>query len=243
LGVYTDMRRNGRGSAAVRNAAFALSIDHYLNGMPDIHCRIIDAAARLFCERGFSTVTMQDIGRAVGLSKAGLYHHCPSKDRLLGNIVRLAGELLLRQFETAKSSADSSGQRVRMFVVTRMETIARYQDFFAVIWQERPFINRADFADIVRMAQVYRREVRRLIENGIKDGEIRPEVDPHLLMLAIDGMTGWAYLWYRTKGSQSSREIGEAFWTYLARGILNDSSSARYTARGRNRTRTALRMR
>jgi TetR/AcrR family transcriptional regulator, cholesterol catabolism regulator len=237
------MRPNGTSSAEVRNSAFALSIDDYLNGTPDIHCRIIDAAARLFHERGFSAVTMQDIGRAVGLSKAGLYHHCPSKDRLLGEIVRLAGELLLRQLETAKSSAESSGQRVRMFVITRMEIIARYQDFFAVIWQERPFINRADFADIVRMAQVYRGGVRRLIENGIKDGEIRSEVDPHLLMLAMDGMTGWAYLWYRTKGSESPSEIGEAFWTYLAQGILNDSHSARSTARARNRTKSGAPMR
>jgi len=167
---------------------------------------------------------MKDIGRAIGLSKAGLYHHCPSKDRLLADIVRLAGELLLRQLESAKSSADSSGQRIRMFIITRMETIARYQDLFTVIWQERPFINRTDFADIIKKAEMYRTGVRRMIEDGIKDGEIR-RVDPHLLMLAIDGMTGWAYLWYRSKGAESPREIGEAFWTYLARGILNDPSS------------------
>ncbi len=219
------MRRNRTSSAAARNSGVALSIEDYLRGEPDIHCRIINAAARLFRQHGFSNVTMQDIGRVIGLSKAGLYHHCPSKDRLLADIVRLTGELLLRQLESAKSLADSSGQRVRMFVVTRMETIARYQDLFTVIWQERPFINRTDFADIVKKAEMYRTGVRRLIEDGIKDGEIR-RVDPHLLMLAIDGMTGWAYLWYRSKGAESPREIGEAFWTYLAQGILNDPSSA-----------------
>ncbi len=217
------MRRNGTSSGAVRNSSFALSIDDYLSGNPEIHCRIIDAAARLFRQHGFSTVSMQDIGQAVGLSKAGLYHHCPSKGRLLAEIVRLAGELLLRQLEYAKASADSSGQCVRMFVVTRMETIARYQDLFTVIWQERPLINRTDFADITRKAKVYRTSVRTLIENAIKEGEFRPNVNPHLLMLAIDGMTGWAYLWYRSKGAESPKEIGETFWTYLAQGILNDS--------------------
>ncbi len=173
---------------------------------------------------------MQDIGRVIGLSKAGLYHHCPSKERLLADIVRLGGELLLRQLEFAKSSAESSEQRVRMLVVTRMETIARYQDLFTVIWQERPFINRADFADIVKKAEMYRTGVRRLIEDGIKNGEIR-RVDPHLLMLAIDGMTGWAYLWYRSKGAASPRVIGEAFWSYLAHGILSEPSSARESRR------------
>src|SRR6266851_1153109 len=235
------MRRNGTGSTAARQSAFALSIDDYLNGEPEVHCRIIDAAAQLFRRHGFSTVTMQDIGQAVGLSKAGLYHHCPSKDRLLGNIVHLAGELLLRQLEAAKASADSPGRRARMFVVTRMETIARYQDLFTVIWQERPFINRADFADIAKKAELYRIGVRLLIEDGIKHGEIRPDVDPHLLMLAIDGMTGWAYLWYRSQGAESPREIGEAFWTYLAHGILGGSSSDPTKQQSRSRAKTSRR--
>ena len=115
----------------------------------------------------------------------------------------------------------SSGQRVRMLVITRMETIARYGGSSTVIWQERPFINRADFADIARKAEAYRTGVRRFIEDGVESGEIRPDVDPHLLMLAIDGITGWAYLWYRSKGAQSPREIGEAFWAYLAQGVLS----------------------
>lgn len=237
------MRRNGTSPSAVRNSDFALNIDDYLSGDPEIHCRIIDAAAQLFRQHGFSTVTMQDIGQAVGLSKAGLYHHCPSKGRLLAQMVRLAGELLLRQLEYAKASADSSGQRLRMFVVTRMETIARYQDLFTVIWQERPFINRTDFADIARKAEVYRTGVRRLIEDAIKESDIRPNVDPHLLMLAIDGMTGWAYLWYRSKGVKSPREIGETFWTYLAQGILNDSFRAPEKPQNRSRSKNRARVR
>ena len=235
------MRRNDIGPAAARNSASALSIDDYLSGRPEIQCRIIDAAAQLFCRHGFSTVTMQDIGHAVGLSKAGLYHHCPSKDRLLADIVRLAGELLLRQLEAARFAGDLSGQRVRMLVITRMETIARYQDFFTVIWQERPFINRADFADIARKAEAYRTGVRRLIEDGVESGEIRPDVDPHLLMLAIDGITGWAYLWYRSKGAQSPREIGEAFWAYLAQGVLSAPPTRPAKPRGRGRVRASRR--
>jgi AcrR family transcriptional regulator len=226
----------------VRNHGFALSIDDYLSGDPEIHCRIIDAAAQLFRRHGFSTVTMQDIGQAIGLSKAGLYHHCPSKGQLLAQIVRLAGELLMRQLEYAKASTDAHGQRLRMFVITRMETIARYQDLFTVIWQERPFINRTDFADIARKAQMYRTGVRKLIEDAIKEGDIRPTVDPHLLMLAIDGITGWAYLWYRSKGAKSPREIGEAFWTYLARGILNDSFQTPQVLQGRNRSKNRARL-
>jgi AcrR family transcriptional regulator len=43
---------------------------------------ILDKAAALFAHRGFAKTSLQDIADAVGLSKAGLLHHFPSKDAL-----------------------------------------------------------------------------------------------------------------------------------------------------------------
>jgi AcrR family transcriptional regulator len=43
---------------------------------------ILDRAATLFAQRGFAKTSVQDVADAVGLSKAGLLHHFPSKDAL-----------------------------------------------------------------------------------------------------------------------------------------------------------------
>lgn len=43
---------------------------------------ILDRAAALFARRGFAKTSVQDVADAVGLSKAGLLHHFPSKDAL-----------------------------------------------------------------------------------------------------------------------------------------------------------------
>jgi AcrR family transcriptional regulator len=43
---------------------------------------ILDRAAALFARRGFAKTSVQDIADAVGLSKAGLLHHFPTKDAL-----------------------------------------------------------------------------------------------------------------------------------------------------------------
>ncbi|WP_092803719.1 TetR/AcrR family transcriptional regulator [Klenkia marina] len=43
---------------------------------------ILDRAAALFARRGFAKTSVQEIADAVGLSKAGLLHHFPSKDAL-----------------------------------------------------------------------------------------------------------------------------------------------------------------
>jgi len=43
---------------------------------------LVDAAARLFRERGVDGVGVAEIGRAAGLTHGGLYAHFPSKDAL-----------------------------------------------------------------------------------------------------------------------------------------------------------------
>jgi AcrR family transcriptional regulator len=197
-----------------------LTVERYLRREPEMDCRIIDAAASLFRQHGFANIRMQDIGFAVGLSKAGLYHHCPSKEELLASIVRLCGELLAIQLRSAQSLDEPAAEKLKAFVISRMETIARHQDFFTVIWQERPFINRKDFSDMAKRAEAYRGGVRQIIKDAKIAGAIADTVDPHLLMLALDGMTGWAYLWFRGSGGEKPTQIGHVFWDYISRGVL-----------------------
>ena len=44
--------------------------------------KILDAAAALFARHGFEQTSLKSLADAVGLSKAGLLHHFPSKDAL-----------------------------------------------------------------------------------------------------------------------------------------------------------------
>lgn len=194
-------------------------LDEYLGEDGGARGRIIAAAARLFRERGYQQVTMLDISSAVGLSKAGLYHHCPSKDLILADIVGLCGQILTRQLRAASHGEGTPLERLHRFVVTRMETIAQYQDFFTIVYQERPYLSTAAFGSIAKSAEAYRAGVRELIEGCKACGQLQADIDTHLLMLAIDGMTGWAYVWFRGDGTQNPTRIGESFWSFLMNGV------------------------
>lgn len=51
--------------------------------MSDARERVLAAAERLFVERGYSSVTVKDIAKAVGIHHASLYHHIPDgKEKL-----------------------------------------------------------------------------------------------------------------------------------------------------------------
>ncbi|MER7479590.1 TetR/AcrR family transcriptional regulator [Streptomyces sp. NPDC126510] len=57
--------------------------------------QILNEAARLFAERGFHGVGVDEIGAAVGISGPGLYRHFAGKDAMLAELlVGISGQLL-----------------------------------------------------------------------------------------------------------------------------------------------------
>lgn len=71
--------------------------------------QILKEAARLFAERGFHGVGVDEIGAAVGISGPGLYRHFPGKDAMLAELlVGISGRLLTgAKHRLAETAADS----------------------------------------------------------------------------------------------------------------------------------------
>ena len=66
---------------------------------------LLRSATRVLAERGFSRAGMDEIARASGTSKGGLYFHFPTKQALLAAVVSRAGALLQRRVRTAMERA------------------------------------------------------------------------------------------------------------------------------------------
>jgi AcrR family transcriptional regulator len=63
---------------------------------------ILDRAAAMFARRGFAKTSIQDVADAVGLSKAGLLHHFPSKEALHAAVVVQAEALGVRVLDAVR---------------------------------------------------------------------------------------------------------------------------------------------
>src|SRR5690348_4361847 len=57
--------------------------------------RVLDAAARLFYERGVHAVGMDELVRSTGLGKATVYRLFPTKDALIGAYLERQATLIL----------------------------------------------------------------------------------------------------------------------------------------------------
>jgi AcrR family transcriptional regulator len=142
---------------------------------------LLDAAVQLFSERGFRGTGIIGLGRAVGLTHAGLLHHFGTKEQLLrevvaqrdhqqqGVIAAMAGRRgldALRTLQLAGEDIVANRTLARLFAVLVAENF-QADDPLHGYFQDRHLLMRVYFAQAV--------------ETGIEDGEIRPGANAELL--------------------------------------------------------------
>jgi AcrR family transcriptional regulator len=75
----------------------------------DRRMQLLSAAERLFAERGFLAVRLEDIGAAAGVSGPAIYRHFPNKESLLVELlVGISTRLLAGAREVRARSADAA---------------------------------------------------------------------------------------------------------------------------------------
>jgi TetR/AcrR family transcriptional regulator len=75
--------------------------EHRLRGPGQTRAIVIDAAERLFAERGFAATSMRDISAASGVSHPLIHHHFGSKEELYAAVKRRMVEGYARRFPAA----------------------------------------------------------------------------------------------------------------------------------------------
>src|SRR5258708_22715567 len=79
----------------------------------DRRLQLLSAAERLFAERGFLAVRLEDIGAAAGVSGPAIYRHFPNKESMLVELlVGISSRLLAGARDvTARSSHPAAAPR------------------------------------------------------------------------------------------------------------------------------------
>ena len=99
--------------------------------------QIIDAAARVFAERGFHGATTQDIANVLGIRQASLYYYFSSKEAAL-ELVCLKG--VEGFFEAAKAIAaggKTARERLSLLIKSHLSPLLDRGDFVKVFLNER----------------------------------------------------------------------------------------------------------
>jgi len=167
--------------------------------------QIIDAAARVFAERGFHGATTQDIANVLGIRQASLYYYFSSKEAAL-ELVCLKG--VEGFFEAAKAIAAGGGtarQRLSFLIKSHLSPLLDRGDFVKVFLNERQHLPAESRRRIGRWSRGLERIFEEVIKEGIAKGEFRTDLDARMAALAILGMCNAASSWYRKENAPVAR--------------------------------------
>jgi AcrR family transcriptional regulator len=167
--------------------------------------QIIDAAARVFAERGFHGATTQDIANVLGIRQASLYYYVSSKEAAL-ELVCLKG--VEGFFEAAKAIAAGGGTargRLSLLIKSHMSPLLDRGDFVKVFLNERQHLPAESRRRIGRWSRGLERIFEEVIKEGIAKGEFRTDLDARMATLAILGMCNAASSWYRKENAPVTR--------------------------------------
>src|SRR3977135_2959318 len=85
---------------------------------------ILRNAARIFAEKSYHSTTMRDISRATGVSLAGLYHYCKSKEELLFLIQDNCFGRVSERLEMRLCAIADPVQKLRVFIDNQLAFFA-----------------------------------------------------------------------------------------------------------------------
>jgi AcrR family transcriptional regulator len=189
---------------------------------------VVQVAARAFAERGYHNTSLDDIAKALDVTKPTIYYYVTNKEQLLFECFVAGLEPIraaLREVKVAKEPA-----RERLSTVLRQYAQAVASDFgWCMVIAEHQDLSPSMSSHIRALKVEIDQGIRRLLRDGVKDGSIQP-CDVKMTAFALAGALNWIAHWFRADKSMTAAQVGDSFITIFEEG-LRPRTAARATAR------------
>ncbi len=183
--------------------------------------RILDAAARVFAQRGYADTRLSDIAQEAGTFAGSIYYYFESREELVEEVLRLG---VTGVFEAVRDKVEAlpPGASYRDKLTVAIETHLSFtlaENYFATA-------NQRLFAQVpgeirlrhIHVHRAYGNYWRRLLEGARRAGEVRRDIDLSVLRLQILGAINWTMEWYKP-GKRTIEQIANQLATTVFDGV------------------------
>jgi AcrR family transcriptional regulator len=150
----------------------------------DYRSSIVEKAREIFAHYGFRKTTMNEIADSVGKGKSSLYYYFNSKEDVYRAVIEKEAETMKKKLIDAVSEEKDPVEKLRIYVVTRMEILNELVNFHQAYSSE--YLTNLDF--IQKMRKKYDNEevslLKKILQLGAESGTFRIE-DVDLTALAV----------------------------------------------------------
>ncbi len=178
---------------------------------------IINMAAILFKEKGYSAVTMRDLAKAMGIKAASLYNHINSKQELLKAIIISLAEQFTQGMETIKSSDANSLEKLKKIVALHVNITSNNAYGMASLNNDWMHLE-SEKKYYLELRETYESDFREIITEGIASKELNM-VNSEIALFSILSTLRSLYLWMPKKEGIKKQILTEELIQVLLKGI------------------------
>ncbi len=187
-------------------------------GEPPRKEQILAAAEKLFQERGYRATSVRDIGEAVGVRGASLYHHIGGKEELLWTIASRAADEFFAALRPVMAADEAAPLKLRKAIIAHVGVITHNLDAAAVYFNEWRHLNKQRRDEFAKRRDEYEGLFRTLLNQGMREGHFAA-LDERFAARFVLSALNWTYQWYRPEGPMKSEEIAATIADYLLNGL------------------------
>jgi AcrR family transcriptional regulator len=191
--------------------------------------KLLDHAARIFCEKGYEGASMRDLSRATGMSLAGLYHYFASKEELLYLIQKHTFLTIIENLRGRLQASSDPEERIRIFIENHLEYSMANKEAMKVLVHEDDTLKNEHGSEVRAIKRDYYRICLDLLEDFQRARGLQSS--GRLAVLSLFGMINWIYTWHNPRVDANAAALAREMGDIFLHGVLNGGRTQRKTKR------------
>lgn len=176
--------------------------------------RILDSAAVLFRQQGYSQTTVRQIADAVGVQSGALFYYFHSKESILAAVIARGLEQISNAVDAACHQGQAPRERLRVMLVAHLEVLlGPAQNALIVMINEWRHLHSGNQADMLAQRDAYEARWQQALDTAAAAGLL--PTDTQLLRRYLLGALNWTHRWYHSGGPLPPRAIAERYLVFL----------------------------
>jgi AcrR family transcriptional regulator len=179
---------------------------------------IVSKAATLFREKGYKAASMRDLAESVGVEAASLYNHIKSKSELLHELVFSVANKFVMKLDEIESESISSLQKMEKILRFHISEMIHHYEEVYVSDREWKHLSDPYLSNYQNQRRVYRKRLAAIIEEGIRNKEIKAIDAPTVVLIFLHAVSG-IESWHRSTKKISADELEQNMVAILIDGL------------------------
>jgi AcrR family transcriptional regulator len=179
---------------------------------------IVNKAATLFREKGYKAASMRDLAEAVGVEAASLYNHIKSKSELLHELVFSVANKFVMKLDEIESESITSLQKMEKILRFHISEMIHHYEEVYVSDREWKHLSDPYLSNYQNQRRVYRKRLAAIIEEGIRNKEIKAIDAPTVVLIFLHAVSG-IESWHRSTKKISAEELEQNMVAILIDGL------------------------